>query len=193
MLHSCIRCVLPTWSGAQPRPKKAHVPSSNGCGTTMIQVHIDAHSYIIICAHMPLHNHTHMLVYICNPLYAHIHAHTYNHTQHTVLRNSLLLQVDISAYPGMHKCCNGHDKCYDTCNKEKAECDNDFQTCMAEYCTTLKSRRLERECSNAAGLMFTGTAVFGCDSYLESQKQACDCSYMPRTSGRLKRGTKEGL
>ena len=93
----------------------------------------------------------------------------------------------------MHKCCNEHDECYDTCNTEKADCDNKFQSCMTKYCQTLNSHRLKRDCANAAGLMYTGTAVFGCDSYLQSQKQACDCSRMPKTSGRLRREVKEGL
>lgn len=159
----------------------------------------DSGIYALVLTHICTTRHTCSYTFAIPDMHIYMHtqhAHTTTHSahmQHTVLHNPLLLQVDISPYPGMHKCCDKHDKCYDTCNTEKAECDNDFQSCMAEYCTTLKPRRLERDCGNAAGLMFTGTAVFGCDSYLESQKQACDCSHIPKTSGRLRRDTKEGL
>lgn len=98
----------------------------------------------------------------------------------------LLLQVDISDFPHMHKCCDEHDKCYDTCNQEKANCDSDFKSCLTKGCKALKSSQRE-ECSSAASIMYTGVAVFGCEFYLKSQKQACDCSHMPRMSGRLNR------
>lgn len=34
----------------------------------------------------------------------------------------------------MTKCCNNHDVCYDTCNKEKELCDLEFKRCLYKYC-----------------------------------------------------------
>ena len=132
------------------------------------------------------HMYMHADMYVC--MYcAHTHTHARTHT-HTHTPNGCLLlpQVDISDFPHMHKCCDEHDKCYDTCNQDKIECDSKFHSCLNQDCKRLQSR-LQKECSNAANIMYTGVAVFGCQFYLQSQKQACDCSHLPKTSGRLKR------
>lgn len=36
----------------------------------------------------------------------------------------------------MALCCNEHDICYDTCNKDKELCDLDFKRCLYNYCDT---------------------------------------------------------
>lgn len=34
----------------------------------------------------------------------------------------------------MTKCCNQHDRCYDTCGREKHDCDDEFQVCLETIC-----------------------------------------------------------
>lgn len=34
----------------------------------------------------------------------------------------------------MATCCDDHDICYDTCNKDKELCDLDFKRCLYSYC-----------------------------------------------------------
>ncbi|XP_006012040.1 group XIIA secretory phospholipase A2 isoform X4 [Latimeria chalumnae] len=36
--------------------------------------------------------------------------------------------------PSMTKCCNQHDRCYDTCGKSKHDCDEEFQYCLSKIC-----------------------------------------------------------
>ncbi|XP_074849556.1 caspase-6-like isoform X4 [Carettochelys insculpta] len=36
--------------------------------------------------------------------------------------------------PSMTKCCNQHDRCYDTCGSKKNDCDEQFQYCLSKIC-----------------------------------------------------------
>ncbi|XP_032640525.1 caspase-6 isoform X4 [Chelonoidis abingdonii] len=36
--------------------------------------------------------------------------------------------------PSMTKCCNQHDRCYDTCGNRKNDCDEQFQYCLSKIC-----------------------------------------------------------
>lgn len=36
--------------------------------------------------------------------------------------------------PAVEGCCDKHDKCYDTCNKMKESCDDDFRSCLRRIC-----------------------------------------------------------
>ncbi|MCI4375997.1 hypothetical protein PGIGA_G00183000 [Pangasianodon gigas] len=36
--------------------------------------------------------------------------------------------------PSMTRCCNQHDRCYDTCGREKHNCDDQFQVCLETIC-----------------------------------------------------------
>lgn len=42
-------------------------------------------------------------------------------------------QFDIGI-PLMTKCCNHHDRCYDTCGNKKNDCDEQFQSCLSKIC-----------------------------------------------------------
>ncbi|KAK9887816.1 hypothetical protein WA026_000131 [Henosepilachna vigintioctopunctata] len=79
----------------------------------------------------------------------------------------------------MTKCCDKHDICYDTCNKEKELCDVEFKRCLYKYCETythsIGGISTVKACKGAAKMLFTGTLTFGCKSYLDSQKEACFC------------------
>lgn len=77
----------------------------------------------------------------------------------------------------MTKCCNQHDICYDTCNKDKEKCDLEFKRCLYRYCDTYQSTAttIVNTCKAAAKVLFTGTTALGCKSYLDAQKEACYC------------------
>lgn len=38
----------------------------------------------------------------------------------------------------MTKCCNQHDRCYDTCGNTKQECDEMFQYCLSVICRNVQ-------------------------------------------------------
>lgn len=48
-----------------------------------------------------------------------------------------LFQFDIGI-PSMTKCCNQHDRCYDTCGREKHDCDEQFQDCLETICRNVQ-------------------------------------------------------
>lgn len=79
----------------------------------------------------------------------------------------------------MENCCNAHDICYDTCNKDKEMCDLDFKRCLYAYCDTHEKSTVGylvvKGCKAAAKMLFTGTVTLGCKSYLDSQERACFC------------------
>lgn len=81
----------------------------------------------------------------------------------------------------MENCCNLHDICYDTCNKDKELCDLDFKRCLYNYCETHEKSTVgsivAKSCKAAAKMLFTGTITLGCRSYLDSQERACYCSH----------------
>ncbi|XP_041363593.1 group XIIA secretory phospholipase A2-like [Gigantopelta aegis] len=86
--------------------------------------------------------------------------------------------VDTSLVPDMTRCCNLHDICYDTCNKNKEKCDKTFYRCLEDSCHKMKrslSKDIVKGCKATAGLMYTGTMALGCKSYKEAQKDACVC------------------
>ena len=90
-------------------------------------------------------------------------------------------QFDTSEYPGFTECCNKHDICYDTCNKERSSCDKNFKECLKDSChhdTLIKkhSRKKLSECEGIADVMYAGTMGLGCGSFLEAQRNACLCN-----------------
>ncbi|KAK3601802.1 hypothetical protein CHS0354_041718 [Potamilus streckersoni] len=88
------------------------------------------------------------------------------------------LELDTSTLPVMTKCCDAHDECYDTCNKDKLECDKKFKKCLEKMCKKLEPDLNDDEsvgCRATAMLMSSGTQALGCQAYLDSQKTACEC------------------
>lgn len=98
---------------------------------------------------------------------------------------SLGLKIDKEYLPTveMEKCCDAHDICYATCNKDKELCDLDFKRCLYNYCetheTTTVGSLLAKGCKAASKMLFTGTLTLGCKSYLDSQERACYCPPAP--------------
>ncbi|PFX26466.1 hypothetical protein AWC38_SpisGene8838, partial [Stylophora pistillata] len=42
--------------------------------------------------------------------------------------------LDTSNFAGFTKCCDLHDICYDTCNNDRTQCDDDFKSCLDNEC-----------------------------------------------------------
>ncbi|XP_060077722.1 group XIIA secretory phospholipase A2-like [Ylistrum balloti] len=80
--------------------------------------------------------------------------------------------------PKMTKCCDRHDICYGTCNTNKDSCDRIFKQCLEDMCTDLSGSLSQDEyegCEATAELMYQGTVALGCGSFIQSQKDACEC------------------
>lgn len=94
---------------------------------------------------------------------------------------SLGLNINTEYLPAveMENCCNSHDICYDTCNRDKELCDLDFKRCLYNYCDTHEKSTVgsivAKGCKAAAKMLSTGTITLGCKSYLDSQERACYC------------------
>ncbi|RZF43392.1 hypothetical protein LSTR_LSTR001653 [Laodelphax striatellus] len=82
-------------------------------------------------------------------------------------------------FDGMTKCCNEHDICYETCNKDKDECDLSFKRCLYRICDNNKQLKevefIRTGCKLAAKGFSSATLIGGCPSYLNAQKEACFC------------------
>ncbi|KAI5625212.1 group XIIA secretory phospholipase A2 precursor [Silurus asotus] len=87
--------------------------------------------------------------------------------------------------PSMTKCCNQHDRCYDTCGQEKRDCDDQFHVCLETICrnvqTTLGLDQSVQACDSAVTLLFDAVMHLGCKPYLDSQRAACICHYEEKT------------
>ena len=92
---------------------------------------------------------------------------------------SLGIKLDTSMFPGFEKCCDSHDKCYDTCNEDRDECDAAFQDCLYAVCDEVKkfgSPNQAQVCENAGGVMHAAAMGLGCTSFTQAQSNACICS-----------------
>ncbi|XP_016312490.1 group XIIA secretory phospholipase A2-like isoform X1 [Sinocyclocheilus anshuiensis] len=89
-------------------------------------------------------------------------------------------QLDIGI-PSMTRCCNEHDLCYDTCGREKNDCDEQFQVCLESICSnlqmTLGLSQSVQACESAVTLLFDTVMHVGCKPYLDSQRSSCICHY----------------
>lgn len=94
----------------------------------------------------------------------------------------------------MENCCNEHDICYDTCNKDKEMCDLDFKRCLYAYCDTHEKTAVGnivvKGCKAASKMLFTGTLTLGCKSYLDSQARTCYCPNDTSNNGKNKKKNK---
>nr|XP_009663746.1 PREDICTED: group XIIA secretory phospholipase A2 [Struthio camelus australis] len=94
------------------------------------------------------------------------------------------VQFDIGI-PSMTKCCNQHDRCYDTCGNKKNDCDEQFQSCLSKICRdvqkTLGISESVQACESTVQLLFDAVIHLGCKPYLDSQRAACMCQYEDKT------------
>ena len=92
---------------------------------------------------------------------------------------SLGIKLDTSMFPGFEKCCDSHDKCYDTCNNDRDECDAVFKTCLEAVCNEIKKVRSKDQfqiCENSGGVMHAAAVGLGCAAFESAQSNACVCS-----------------
>lgn len=89
-------------------------------------------------------------------------------------------QFDIGI-PSMTRCCNQHDRCYDTCGQRKQDCDERFQDCLETICknlqVTLGLKESVQACESTVTLLFDTVMHLGCKPYMDSQRSACICQY----------------
>lgn len=87
--------------------------------------------------------------------------------------------------PSLTKCCNQHDRCYETCGKSKNDCDEAFQSCLSKICRdvqkTLGLAQHVQACETTVELLFDSVIHLGCKPYLDSQRAACRCRYEEKT------------
>lgn len=117
----------------------------------------------------------------------------------------------------MATCCDDHDICYDTCNKDKELCDLDFKRCLYSYCDKYEKTTVGGDiilkgmpkqfcilflekfklygsitgCKTAAKMLYTATNTLGCRPYLNAQSNACYCSSTGSSSGKNKNKQKD--
>uniref|UniRef100_A0A2K6GIJ6 Phospholipase A2 group XIIA n=1 Tax=Propithecus coquereli TaxID=379532 RepID=A0A2K6GIJ6_PROCO len=87
--------------------------------------------------------------------------------------------------PSLTKCCNQHDRCYETCGQSKNDCDEEFQYCLSKICRdvqkTLGLAQHVQACEKTVELLFDSVIHLGCKPYLDSQRAACRCRYEEKT------------
>ncbi|XP_028411805.1 group XIIA secretory phospholipase A2-like [Dendronephthya gigantea] len=110
---------------------------------------------------------------------------------------SLGIKLDTSMFPGFEGCCDSHDKCYDTCNEDRDECDELFKECLGAVCQEVKQVRSSDQtqlCDNVSGVMQAAAVGLGCSSFNQAQKSACVCSgHAIEEDGDSNKGTKGEL
>jgi len=88
-----------------------------------------------------------------------------------------------AAFPGFTTCCNIHDRCYDECGNAKKDCDSQFQACLRVECSELdvggmspsQAKGKAKECNAIKDGLVLAVISFGCDAFLDAQKNACVC------------------
>ncbi|CAK6432900.1 unnamed protein product [Pipistrellus nathusii] len=87
--------------------------------------------------------------------------------------------------PSLTKCCNHHDRCYETCGESKNDCDEAFQHCLSKICRevqkTLGLAQHVQACETTVELLFDSVIHLGCKPYLDSQRASCWCRYEEKT------------
>ena len=66
-----------------------------------------------------------------------------------------------------------HDTCYMTCGVSKAKCEKAFDKCLKTHCKSAYAG--DSECVSTADTFVMGVNMFGCNGYLGSQDEGCEC------------------
>jgi 6-phosphogluconolactonase (cycloisomerase 2 family) len=86
----------------------------------------------------------------------------------TGLNGEEIAQVDLP--------CNNHDRCYGTCGKTKAECDDEFLADMVDVCVSGGNIADQTICVDTAGIYYLGVSgSLREQGYLYGQCVACEC------------------
>jgi secretory phospholipase A2 len=96
-------------------------------------------------------------------------------------------KLDSNTFPlsEMVPCCDIHDMCYDTCNRDKDICDLEFKRCLYNVCDG-KVQPLSTACKATAKILHTGTTALGCKLFLDAQSNACFCGLNKRKNKKKK-------
>ena len=68
-------------------------------------------------------------------------------------------------------CCAGHDNCYETCGREKKDCDDEFKKCMVDACHQVTHKLSRGSCVHKAQLYHDAVKNHGQDAYDKAQKK----------------------
>lgn len=73
--------------------------------------------------------------------------------------------------------CNNHDRCYDTCNKAKDDCDTAFKNELQAICAAgnPNGSKALTDCVQTADVYYRAVAAFGDQPYEAAQNSACIC------------------
>jgi len=71
-------------------------------------------------------------------------------------------------------CCNDHDICYAECGISKSTCDEEFEDCLGKVC--LEDTGDRGECEATISLFSLAASTLGCQSFLDTQREACKCA-----------------
>lgn len=79
--------------------------------------------------------------------------------------------------------CHNHDRCYDTCNKVKDNCDTTFKDEMLAICAAgnPKDSTALADCIQTADVYYRAVAAFGDQPYEAAQNAACLCCHPAET------------
>ncbi|XP_052775834.1 group XIIB secretory phospholipase A2-like protein [Mya arenaria] len=105
------------------------------------------------------------------------------------------IQIDVDEIPGGTKCCDVHDKCYDTCNNDRATCDKKFKECLYDSCKGLrKTGKISfKDCKAASDIMYSGANTFGCGSYREASRRLARASHVTTGLHRIRQTSRRQL
>ena len=98
----------------------------------------------------------------------------------SLIHSTCLSQFDVP-HPRIEECCNHHDRCYDTCNNKRKQCDEQFNKCLNTFCATMDDHSVNSDqlkggkCGKFVETMQLAVAGLGCPPYMESQRKSCLC------------------
>lgn len=80
--------------------------------------------------------------------------------------HTCVFQFDIGI-PSMTKCCNQHDRCYDTCGREKHDCDKQFQGCLETICRNVqRTLGLSQSVQGKRTGQWLGRFIYSCTCHM---------------------------
>eukprot|EP00483_Globobulimina_turgida_P001601 UN01603 len=77
--------------------------------------------------------------------------------------------IKVTLDPRVEHCCDTHDACYAVCGISRDYCDSQFNKCVVKGCGK------DEDCASSAAMITMGASLFGCEPFLETQKESCDC------------------
>lgn len=79
------------------------------------------------------------------------------------------------------ECCNAHDICFGTCDKQFSPCNSVFRTCMVETCDQFTDGLEFETCVNAATIYYLAVQLGGASSFRDATKDSYTCECADKT------------